>query len=140
MTNFINCVRARHENFNARLKCFKIFSETFRGSWGKKEEHKMVFEAICILVQYEMENGHPLMETWILLHTFHLSLLRRGFQTIMICTCTTLFEKLMYTIEDTINKETKMILSSQLTFQYRWNLLQPWLKIILEIQQKFNGW
>jgi len=63
MTNFINRVRARHENFNARLKCFKILSETFCGSWGKKEEHKMVFEAICILVQYDMENGHPLMET-----------------------------------------------------------------------------
>ena len=48
MKNFINCVLACHENFNARLKCFKILSETFHGSWCKKEEHKMGFEAICI--------------------------------------------------------------------------------------------
>ena len=71
MTNFINLVRARKENLNARLKCFKILSETFCGKWGKKEEHKMVFESICILVQYDMENGHSLMETSILLLTFH---------------------------------------------------------------------
>ena len=63
MTNFINCIHALHKFFNARLKCFKILFETFCGSWGKKEEHKIIFEAICILVQYDMENGHSLMET-----------------------------------------------------------------------------
>ena len=62
MTNFINRVRARHENINARIKTFDILSETFRGSWGKREEHKMFVEAICVLIQYDMENGYPLME------------------------------------------------------------------------------
>ena len=50
MTNFINRVRARHENINARLKTFDILSETFRGSWGKCEEHKMFVKAICVLI------------------------------------------------------------------------------------------
>ena len=60
LTNFINRVRARHENFNARIKNFCILSDRFRSN--KKVEHKLAFEAICILVQYDMENGHPLME------------------------------------------------------------------------------
>ena len=59
MTNFINRVRARHENFNARMKNFKILSECFRSN---RVKHKTAFEAICILCQYDMENGHPLME------------------------------------------------------------------------------
>ncbi len=59
---FKNRVRARHENFNARIKAFKILSETFRSVLEKKKKHKTVFEAVCIVVQYDLENGHPLME------------------------------------------------------------------------------
>jgi len=62
MTNFINRVRARHESFYNRLKTFGILSN-FRGSWNKKEQHQMFFEGCAVLVQYDMENGHPLMET-----------------------------------------------------------------------------
>lgn len=52
-------VRARHENVNARLKAFKILSDRFRHSIKK---HQMVFEAVCVIVQYDMDNGHPLMD------------------------------------------------------------------------------
>ena len=60
MTNFINRSQARHENFNARIKNFNILSNCFRSN--DKIKHKMAFEAVCILCQYDMENGHPLMD------------------------------------------------------------------------------
>ena len=62
MTNFINRVRARQESFYNRLKTFGILSN-FRGNWNKKGQHQMFFEGCAVLVQYDMENGHPLMET-----------------------------------------------------------------------------
>jgi hypothetical protein len=49
--------KARHETFNGRLKSFKILDERFRHGVTK---HKAVFEACCVLVQYKLENGHPL--------------------------------------------------------------------------------
>lgn len=59
MRKFINRVRARHENFNARIKSFKILAERFRSD---RKHHKSAFEAVCVLCQYDLENGHPLME------------------------------------------------------------------------------
>ena len=61
MTNFINRTRARHENFNARIKSFNILSERFRSD---RKRHRTAFEAIYVLCQYDMENGHPLMEVY----------------------------------------------------------------------------
>jgi hypothetical protein len=60
--------QARHEMFNARLKSFEILNTRFRHSHnGRKQQavtchdnHKAVFEAVCVLLQYDMENGHPL--------------------------------------------------------------------------------
>ena len=49
--------RARHETFNGRIKAFKILAERFRNGVDK---HKIVFEAVCVIVQYDMENGHPM--------------------------------------------------------------------------------
>ena len=60
---FKNRVRARHESFNGRIKEFKILSGTFRVVKEKKQKHKTIFEAVCILCQYDLENGHPLFET-----------------------------------------------------------------------------
>jgi hypothetical protein len=48
---------ARHESFNGRLKNFKILDTRFRH--GMKE-HKIVFEAIAVICQYQMENESPL--------------------------------------------------------------------------------
>lgn len=51
--------RARHENFNGRLKTFKALGSTFRHGHDK---HKAIFEAVCVIVQYELENGRPLFD------------------------------------------------------------------------------
>jgi hypothetical protein len=51
--------RARHETFNGRLKNFSVLSEMFRHGHKK---HKCVFEAVCVITQYEIENGHPLFD------------------------------------------------------------------------------
>jgi len=52
-------VRARHENFNARLKNFAILDNRFRHG---VDRHRAVFDAVCVLCQYDMENGHPLFD------------------------------------------------------------------------------
>jgi DDE superfamily endonuclease len=54
---FKRIARARHEDVNGRLKRFMILSERFHHSLDK---HQIVFESVCILVQYSLENGHPL--------------------------------------------------------------------------------
>jgi DDE superfamily endonuclease len=51
--------KARHETFNGRIKSFKILDTAFRHGF---ERHKTVFEAVCICVQYDIENGHGLFE------------------------------------------------------------------------------
>jgi DDE superfamily endonuclease len=55
-----NRARARHETFNKRLKDYSILRETFRHSKSKKDprdnsHHQMVFQSICVLVQYDMK-------------------------------------------------------------------------------------
>ena len=54
-------VQARHENFNGRIKECRVLSERFRSH--RIEAHGTVFTAVCVLVQYSMENGRPLIET-----------------------------------------------------------------------------
>lgn len=51
--------RARHETFNKRIKVFGIISQTFRSAI---EYHRMAFEAVCVLVQYDIETDHPLFK------------------------------------------------------------------------------
>ena len=52
-------VRARQECYNARIKEFRILSDRFRHDLSK---HKMVFEAVCVIVQYDIDNERPLFE------------------------------------------------------------------------------
>ena len=52
-------VRARQESINARIKEYRILSERFRSS---HKTHGVVFEAVCVIVQFSMESGRPLME------------------------------------------------------------------------------
>jgi hypothetical protein len=59
VAKFKNRVRARHETFNGRIKFFKVLDERFRHGLDK---HKVCFEAVCVLTQYELENGNPLMD------------------------------------------------------------------------------
>jgi hypothetical protein len=54
--------RARHENFNGRIKNFGVLSQTFRHKKNRLEKHQTAFEAVCVIVQYQLENGSPLFE------------------------------------------------------------------------------
>jgi hypothetical protein len=41
------------------LKSFQILDLAFRRGFGQQQ---IAFEAVCTLCQYDMENGHGLME------------------------------------------------------------------------------
>ena len=56
---FKKFARARHEALNGRIKEFAILNERFRHAISK---HKIAFEAVCVIVQYTMENGRKLNE------------------------------------------------------------------------------
>ena len=58
---------ARHETFNGRLKFFKILRDYFH---HRPKNHCSAFEAVCVIVQYQIDNGHPLFDT---LTPFHSS-------------------------------------------------------------------
>lgn len=51
--------RARHENLNGRLKWFEILNIPFRHN---VDNHGVVFNAVCVIVQYALENGSPLFD------------------------------------------------------------------------------
>jgi SRSO17 transposase len=49
--------KARHESFNSRIKDFKVLDERFRHGLQK---HKACFEACCVIVQYDLDNGRAM--------------------------------------------------------------------------------
>ena len=51
-------VRARHEAFRRRIYSFSALNLPFRHGARK---HKAVMEAACVIIQYDMANGRPLM-------------------------------------------------------------------------------
>ena len=51
--------KARHETFNGRLKAFQVLDIPFR---HRELVHVSVFEATCVAVQYDMDNGSPLFD------------------------------------------------------------------------------
>jgi hypothetical protein len=57
--DFKKRARACHETFNERIKAFNVLDTRFRHCHTK---HKLVFEAVCVLTQYDIENGHPLFD------------------------------------------------------------------------------
>lgn len=59
LRKFKSRARARQETFNARLKTFASLDRRFRHGLQK---HKTTFEAVCVICQYQMENGSPLFE------------------------------------------------------------------------------
>ena len=61
LKSFKNRALARHETFNGRIKTFSVLENRWRHCLTK---HKSVLEAVCILVQYDMENGFPLFEVY----------------------------------------------------------------------------
>jgi len=54
LKKFKSRARARHETLNSRIKNFACTAETFRHGM---EKHKASFEAVCVMVQYQMDNG-----------------------------------------------------------------------------------
>ena len=59
LRKFKSRARMRHESFNSRLKRFRCLDVRFRHGVSR---HKVVFEAICVICQYQLENGHPLFD------------------------------------------------------------------------------
>jgi hypothetical protein len=51
--------KARQESFNARIKCFGVLHDRFRHGI---EKHKICFEAVCVIVQYQLESGPGLFD------------------------------------------------------------------------------
>ena len=65
LKKFLTRAKQRQESFHTRLKSFHILRYRFRhgsSTESKMETHKMCVEAICVIVQYDLENGHPLFE------------------------------------------------------------------------------
>ena len=61
MNLFSRRIRARHETVNSRLKSFEILSGVFRSKGNARlEKHKTAFEACCVIVQFELDNGSSL--------------------------------------------------------------------------------
>lgn len=56
---FKSRARCRHETFNGRIKFFGCLTKSFRHTLCK---HKSTFEAVCVIVQYQLENGSPLFD------------------------------------------------------------------------------
>ena len=51
--------RARQESFNMRVKEFNILSSCFRSD---PKLHGIVFDAVCVVVQFSIEGSRPLAE------------------------------------------------------------------------------
>ena len=63
LRKFKGRARARQESFNTRIKFFGILANRFRSKGeGAVKKHKMVFEAVCIIVQYQMDTGCPVFD------------------------------------------------------------------------------
>ena len=59
---FIARAKNRHETFHTRLKSFNILGHRFRtgkNTQNKLDLHKMAFELVSGIIQYDYENGHP---------------------------------------------------------------------------------
>ena len=65
LKKFLTRAKQRQETFHTRLKSFNVLGHRFRhgsSTKNKMELHKMCVEAICVIVQYDLKNGHPLFE------------------------------------------------------------------------------
>jgi hypothetical protein len=59
VNTFKRRARSRQETVNRRIKQFRITSDRFR---HPLEKHKIVFEAVCTIVQYILELESPLFD------------------------------------------------------------------------------
>jgi hypothetical protein len=59
LKQFKSRVRCRHETLNGRLNNFKILQDTFRHGMNC---HGIAFEAVAVIIQYQMDNGAPIFD------------------------------------------------------------------------------
>ena len=63
LSQFESRIRARHETVNSRLKAFGVLGQVFRSKGTTRmQNHKAAFEACCVIVQYELDNGNKLFK------------------------------------------------------------------------------
>jgi hypothetical protein len=65
MREFLARVKNREESLHTRFSSFGVLKERFRHGKGTKQKmdfHQTCAEAVCVIVQYDLENGHPLFE------------------------------------------------------------------------------
>jgi hypothetical protein len=61
MKRFKEAARARHENVNGRLKEFGILDKRWR---FHRDKHTLVFKALVVMTQYDMETTRPLFDVY----------------------------------------------------------------------------
>lgn len=62
MNTWIGQVKARQETMHAKLRNYHILRRRFyhgNSTQSRMDLHQTAVEAICVLVQYAYENGHP---------------------------------------------------------------------------------
>ena len=62
---FLGRAKNRQESLHSRLKAFRVLGCRFRhgkGTKNKLELHKICVEAVCVIVQYDMECGNPIFD------------------------------------------------------------------------------
>ena len=65
MREFLVREKNREESLHTRFSSFGVLKERFRhgkGTQNKLDFHQTCAEAVCVIVQYDFENGHPLFE------------------------------------------------------------------------------
>jgi hypothetical protein len=58
--SFKSRAQLRQETFNGRLNLFDVLNQTFRHGFDKHS--KLAIEAVCVIVQYQMDNGRPIFD------------------------------------------------------------------------------
>ena len=58
LMRFESRIRLRHETFNGRIKFFRCLGLPFHQL--HRQKHKIAFEAVCVIIQYQMDNGAEL--------------------------------------------------------------------------------
>jgi len=62
LRKFLQRSRSRHESLHSRMKNFEVLNQRFRSKHADRDiRHKSCFEAIAVMLQFQMENGSPLM-------------------------------------------------------------------------------
>ena len=65
LKKFLGRAKNRQESFFLRIKAFNVLGHRFRhgnSTKSKMDLHKTCVEAVSVIVQYDLENGHPLFE------------------------------------------------------------------------------